>query len=130
MKRVVILLCFCVFLCGCKKTEEDPVHRVVTGVEVEYQRGDRILRRRYTQTENVQSMLNYLRILKPFGPVIPEEGTGEGCRITVHFSHGPDTVYLQQGNAYLCCNDGDWEQIDSNRATLLYPMLLLLPSDS
>ena len=130
MKRTVLLLILCGLLWGCEKKEDSPVHRVVTGVEVEYRQGDKVLNRSYTKMESVQSVLNYLRILKPFGPVIPTEKSIDGCRITVHFSHGPDTVYLQQGNSYLCCNGGDWESIDSNRATLLYPMLLLLPSDS
>ena len=130
MKRVIFLLIACVFLWGCEKEEEAPIHRVVTGVAVEYHRGNKILRRHYTKTENVQSILNYLRILEPFGPVIPEEGDADSCRSTVEFSSGPDTVYEQRGSSYICCNDGDWEQIDSNRATLLFPMLLLMPSDT
>ena len=129
MKQTILLLLLCAFLCGCEKKEAPPTHRVVTGVQVEYRQGDRLLRRSYSRPENVQSILNYLRILKPFGPVIPEEGDGNGCRITLHFSHGPDSIYLQQGNSYLCRNGGDWESIDSTRATLLYPMLLLLPAD-
>lgn len=130
MKRIGIFMLLVVMLTGCAKKEPPPVHRVVTGVQVEYRQGDRTLRRSYTKMESIQSILNYLRILKPFGPVIPEEGDGNGCRITLKFSHGPDSVYLQQGYHYLCRNGGDWESIDSTRATLLYPMLLLLPSDS
>lgn len=130
MKRTVILLIVCVLLCGCKKEEKVPEHRVVTGVQVEYHQGERVLRRSYHKTENVQFMLNYLRILKPFGPVIPEEGSADSCQITLQYSHGPDSVYLQRGNSYLCRNGGDWESIDKTRATLLYPMLLLLPSDT
>lgn len=130
MKRIGIFIVLVVMLAGCAKKETPPVHRVVTGVQVEYRQGDRTLHRSYSQPESIHSILNYLRILKPFGPVIPEAGDGSGCRITLHFSHGPDSVYLQQGTSYLCRNGGDWESIDSTRATLLYPMLLLLPSDA
>ena len=130
MKRIVFLLIFCVLLCGCGKKETPPEHRVVTGVQVEYQQGERVLHRSYHKIENVQFMLNYLRILKPFGPVIPEEESGDSCQITLEYSHGPDSVYLQRGNSYLRRNGGDWESIDRTRGTLLYPMLLLLPSDS
>lgn len=130
MKRMAFLLAFCVFFCGCKKKETTPEHRVVTGIQVEYHQGERVLLRNYRKTENVQFMLNYLRILKPFGPVIPEGRQADNCRITLQYSHGPDSIYLQQGNSYLCRNGGDWESIDRARASLLYPMLLLLPSDA
>ena len=130
MKRMAFLLVFCVLFCGCRKEEKAPEHRVVTGVEVEYQQGEKVLRRSYHKTENVQFMLNYLRILKPFGPVIPEGESSDNCRITLEYSYGPDSIYLQRGNSYLCRNGGDWESIDRTRATLLYPMLLLLPSDA
>ena len=130
MKKTAFLLAFCMLLCGCKKKETPPDHRVVTGVQVEYHQGERVLQRSYHKLENVQFMLNYLRILKPFGPVIPEGESSDNCRITLEYSHGPDSVYLQQGNSYLCRNGGDWESIDRTRGTLLYPMLLLLPSDS
>lgn len=129
MKRAVFLLLVCAVFCGCAKEEKTPVYRVVTGVQVEYRQGDNFISRHYTRTESVQAVLNYLRILKPHGPVIPENGNGNGCRITLHFSQGPDTVYLQQGTAYLSRQTGQWETIDSARATLLYPILLLLPSD-
>ena len=129
MKKTVILLIICVILCGCKK-EKEPEHRVVTGIQVEYHQGENVLHRSYKKTENVQFVLNYLRILNPFGPVIPEGRQADNCRITLQYSHGPDSVYLQQGSAYLCRNGGPWESIDSARASLLYPMLLLLPSDA
>ncbi len=129
MKRVSFLLIFCLLLCGCKREEKLPAHRVVTRVQVDYRQGEQLLQRTYTRPENIQAVLNYLRILKPFGPVVPEGGSGNGCRITLHYSHGPDTVYLQQGNTYLSRQNGSWATIDSKRATLLYPLLLLLPSD-
>ena len=130
MKRIGILLILCFMLTGCAKKEPPPAHRVVVGVQVEYRHSSQLLHRTYTRPENIEAILNYLRILKPFGPVVPEESNGNGCRITLRYSHGPDTVYLQQGNAYLSRDNGDWATIDSTRASLLYPLLLLLPSDA
>ena len=130
MKKTVFLLALCMLLWGCGKKETPPDHRVVTGVQVEYHQGEKVLQRSYHKIENVQFILNYLRILKPFGPVIPEGMSSDNCRITLEYSYGPDSVYLQQGNSYLCRNGGQWESIDRTRGTLLYPMLLLLPSDS
>ena len=130
MKKLVFVLAICVLLGGCKKEEKTTQYRVVTGVQVAYYQGEKVLQRSYHKTENVQFMLNYLRILKPFGPVIPEEETVDTCQITLEYSNGPDSVYLQRGNSYICRDGGTWESIDRTRGTLLYPMLLLLPSDS
>lgn len=128
MKRIGILLILAALLAGCgKKTE--PVTRVVTGVQVEYNRGEDTIYRAYTKPSSVQSVLTYLRILRPFGPTVPKGEHESTCRITLRYSHGPDSVYLQQGNRYLCRDGGDWQNIDNNRANLLYPLLLLLPSD-
>ena len=64
-----------------------------------------------------------------YNSYIPQGEFDSTCSITLHYSHGPDSVYLQQGN-YLCRDGGDWQNIDDSRASLLYPMLLLLPSDA
>ena len=129
MKRIVVfLILLCVFS-GCRK-EQSPAVRVVTGIDVEFAHGSQTLHRTYTKPASIQSVLTYLRILKPFGPVIPQSDTNTYCRITLHYSHGADTEYLQLGTGYLQRDQGDWEQIDDARASLLYPLLYLLPSDT
>ena len=130
MKRIAFLLCLCIFLSGCGQKPQEPAIRTVVGIQVEYTQGNQVLQRNYTKSENVQSVLKYLRLLRPYGTVIPETDAPTSCKIILQFSHGPDSVYLQLGNSYLRRNDDDWESIDENRAALLYPMLLLLPSDS
>ena len=129
MKRIGFLLILAVLLTGCRKQAE-PITRVVTGVQVEYDRNGEILSRNYSKPSSVQSVLTYLRILRPFGPTVPKGDFDTTCRITLHYSHGPDSVYLQQGNKYLRRDEGDWQTIDDTRANLLYPLLLLLPSDA
>ena len=128
MKRIGILILIVLVLAGCKKQTE-PIARVVTGVQVEYQRNGETISRTYTRAASVQSVLTYLRILRPFGPTNPQGEFDSTCTITLHYSHGPDSVYFQQGNQYLRRDQGDWESIDNTKANLLYPLLLLLPSD-
>ena len=127
MKRLAIILIFVILLGGCARKES--AYRVVTGVEVEYQQQENTIRRIYHKPGSMQSILTYLRILQPYGPVNPEENSDSNCRITLHYSNGPDSVYIQQGQ-YLQKDGGDWETVDSTRASLLYPLLLLLPSDT
>ncbi len=129
MKKMVILLLLPLVLWGCKARAEEPAYRVVTGVEVRYEREDGILIRTYEKPASIRSILTFLRILQPFGPVQPTEPQNSTCRITLHHSHGEDTVYLLQGQRYLQKDNGDWENVNASRASLLYPLLLLLPSD-
>lgn len=128
MKRIGIFILLAFLLAGCKK-QETPVTRVVTGVQVEYQRNGETVSRTYTKPSSIQSVLTYLRILRPYGPTVPQGEYESTCSITLRYSHGPDSVYFQQGNKYLQKDGGDWEYIDNSRASLLYPLLLLLPSD-
>ena len=129
MKRISIILLSALLLCGCRQKESAPVYRVVTGVQVQYRQGADTIHRTYTKPASIQSVLTYLRILRPFGPVTPQEDFDSACQITLQYSQGPNSVYLQQGREYLQKDGGDWENIDSVRAGLLYPLLLLLPSD-
>ena len=123
-----MMLAVVLLLGGCGRQVETP-HRVITGVQVEYQRQGEILERVYTRQESIGSIMNYLRMLKPTGPVQPQKDDSCICRITVRYSYGPDKVFVQQGNDYLQQDGGMWKEIDVHQAQLLYPMLLLLPSD-
>ena len=129
MKKMVFLLMIPLLFCGCGKNVSEPTFRVVTGVEVEYRQQDNVIYRTYRKPGSMQSILTYLRILQPFGPVNPVDNSDSACQITLHYSHGEDSVYIQRGQ-YLQKDGGDWETVDSTRASLLYPLLLLLPSDS
>ena len=129
MKKIGMFILLAVLLTGCSK-KEVPVTRVVTGVQVEYDGHGETIFRTYSRPSSVQSVLTYLRILRPFGPTIPEGEFDSTCQITLHYSHGPDSVYLQQGNKYICRDGGEWQNIDNSRANLIYPLLLLLPSDA
>lgn len=129
MKKIAVLCVLALLLSGCRATGKTPVHRVVTGVQVEFQQHGNTLFRTYKEQESIQSVLTYLRLLRPFGPVIPEGEQDLNCRITLKYSHGPDSIIIQKGYDYLRQDENDWEQIDDTQAQLLYPMLLLLPSE-
>ena len=128
MKRIALIFCICCLLGGCGKQEVP--YRVVTRAEVNYQQGENTLVRVYTDSENITALLNYLRLLRPYGPVNPGETEDITCRITLRYSQGPDTVYTQLGYDYLQKNNEHWTKIDNTRAGLLYPLLLLTPSDA
>jgi len=128
MKRIAMLLILPLLFVGCAKQSES-AYRVVTEVQVEYKNGADTIFRNYTKPKSIQSILTYLRILRPYGPTVPKGAAESTCQFTLRYSHGPSSVYLQQGNAYLRRNDGPWSYIDRSHATLLYPLLLLLPSD-
>ncbi len=129
MKKFAVILILVLLLSGCA-TRRAPVTQVVTGIQIEFLRPEGVLTRTYSQQESIQSILNYLRIIRPFGPIIPENTHEITCRFTLRYSHGPDSIFVQQGYDYLRRDDGEWQQIDGTQAQLLYPMLLLLPSDA
>lgn len=125
MKHIAFILIFTLLLGGCT-AQEAPVCRVVTGAQIQY--GD-TLSRTYTEDESLQSVLNYLRLLHPHGPVIPTEESQLSCTITLQYSHGPDSIIVLRDFHYFQQDGGYWKVVDSSHARLLYPMLLLLPSD-
>ena len=129
MKKIAVILAVVLILGGCSKQKEAP-YRVITGVQVEYQQRGETLTRIYNRQESIGSVMNYLRMLKPAGPVQPQGDYSCSCRITVRYSDGSGKVFVQQGNDCLKQDDGAWKKIDVHQAQLLYPMLLLLPSDA
>ncbi len=128
MKKIGIFILLAMLLAGCKKQTE-PITRVVVGAQVEYKGNGETILRNYTKQSSVQSLLTYLRILRPFGPTVPEGDFDSVCRITLQYSDGGSSAYFQQGDQYLQRDGGTWQFVDRTKAGLLYPMLLLLPSD-
>ena len=84
MKRLAVFLILAMLLGGCAPTQRAATYRVVTGVEVEYRQEDNTIRRMYHKPGSMQSILTYLRILKPYGPVNPEAKQASSCQITLH----------------------------------------------
>ena len=128
MMRMWGVLFALMLLCGCTKQQEPLANRVVTGVDVIYSREGKEISRTYNRQESIHAVLNYLRLLEKGTVAVPEE-TANRCEFRIHYSYGADTVILQWGDQYLQRNGAPWQSIDSNHGQLLYPLLLLLPSD-
>ena len=129
MKQIALLIILSLLLSGSTFDRPEPVCRVATGVTVEYSQPGGTITRTYTRPESIQSVLIYLRMLRPYGPVIPENPADPTYRIVFQYSTGPDSTILVTGDTYLRRDEGDWQKIDTSKAGLLYPLLLLLPSD-
>lgn len=120
-----------VLLTGCAVQPQEPSVRVVTRVDVTCNRDGQLLQRQYTETEKMQPLLNYLRLLEPRGlaTVDPELVRGNAYEITLHFSQGAPTVYYQHSERFLSKNRHPWQKVDSHLSGELYPILRDLPSD-
>lgn len=125
------LLVFCLLFTGCTGQKKEPSVRVVTQVDVTCSYGGKLLQRRYTEQEKMKPLLNYLRLLEPRGKarVDPELTRGNAYEITLHFSHGAPTVYYQRAERFLSKNRHPWQEVDSQLAGELYPILRDTPAD-
>lgn len=123
-----------VILSGCAR-ERAPQQlqqpQFVTQIDVTCRRDQQLLQRRYTAPEKMSGVLNYIRLLESQGnaDTDPERVTGDVYKIVVHLSDGSRRVYHQRANRYLSKNARPWQQIDPDRAALLYPLLEQTGSD-
>ncbi len=136
MKRIVtagLLLVF-LFCGGCSRRVTIPqstAHRVVTEVHVFYQNGPIRAQRHYVSSEKMQAVLNYLRLLNPYGILTPapEDLSGSDFDIVLTYSDGSEKHYRQYADLYLQEGDGQWQQIDPKKAAELSRLLCQMESD-
>lgn len=104
---------------------------MVTQVRVVCRHKKNTMTRCYTQPHKMESVLNYLRLLKNRGDADtdPERLLGDRFEITLYYSDGRHRIYRQRANRYLSKDSHPWEKIDPDQAQLLYPMLQSMPSD-
>lgn len=129
-----ILICFsAVILSGCIRndTSAQPLSRVVTQVDIVCHREHMLVQRHYTTTQKIESVLLYLRLLKPMGRPETDPNTIDRdiFEITVHLSDGNKRIYRQKAHRYFSKGDRPWEMIDPNQAFWLYDLMEQLPSD-
>ena len=136
--KVLLLICslglFCSVFSGCiqfvPQTEEKPI-RVVTQIDITFDNGAIHAQRHYQDAQKVRQILNYLRLIDPYGrpTVDPELVYGSQFYIELSYSDGSKKVYRQKADRYMQIDGGEWKTINPNRAEELSLLLGQLVSD-
>ena len=136
MKKIFYFLCAAVvsaviISASLRSDTPQALVRVVTHVDVYSQLDAVKVQRHYNTPEKVESVLLYLRLLKPrYDPELnPDRYTGNLFRITLHFSDGSTRVYQQRAHRLLSRDGRPWLAIDPAKAAGLYALLAHYPSD-
>ena len=126
----VLPMAFLFFLSGCTR-KLPTVYRAVTAVDITFRYEDTQLQRHYTQNDKMESVLLYLRLLKPLGKPIssPPADDRDVYDITVRFSDGSTKLYRQKAHRFISRREQVWERIDPAQAAQLYHLLRYYPSD-
>ena len=139
-KRLIctcVILLACLLSCsasGCTRNPGDSNHaglRVVTAVTVIYENGPINTQRHYTTDGKIQQILDYLRLIVPYGKPEedPETADGSNYHIVLSYSDGQQKAYRQKGDRYLQGTDGSWQKIDPSQAEELGRIIGQLESD-
>lgn len=133
--KLGFLFCFVgVIMSGCGNIDAPPtpLTRVVTRVDISCRREHMLIQRHYTDMEKMESVLLYLRLLKPMGKpgTDPDRIHKDVYEITVHLSDGNKRIYRQKAHRYFSANARPWKMIDPEQAAGLYTLMRKLPSDS
>ncbi len=133
--KVVFLFSFvCIIMSGCAKsnTKNDPFCRVVTQVDITCQHEDLFIERHYTDTEKIESVLIYLRLLKPLtiAESDPDGIDADIYEINVHLSDGARRIYRQKAHRYISKDFRAWKDVDPGHAAQLYALMRHFPSDT
>lgn len=134
-KFTVLFFLFCfsaIVLTGCHSaSEKASLCRVVTQVDIDCQHQDVPIRRHYTDTQKMEWVLLYLRLLKPMGKPKQDPDTidADVYLITVHYSDGSQNLYKQKDHRYFSKGTHPWQTIDPGQAADLYDLMRHVPSD-
>lgn len=99
-------------------------NRVVTRIEVTVIRDRKYFTETYTDSNQLEAILTYLRVTEPTVTTEfePDSFRADCYTFTLFYSDGNQTVYRQIYHDYLQKNDGHWQRI-SPKAGLLFPSL-------
>ncbi len=137
-KSTVIFLSVILFLitAGCAHMKHRPseteAYRVVTQIDVRYQKDSIVSEGSFFAPEKMQKILYYLRSISPYGTPSedPEQIPGSIFYITLRYSDSTQKVYQQRDNRFMRIDGGPWKRIDSKRAILLSQILATMDSDT
>lgn len=98
--------------------------RVVTSIQVSIVRDGHFHTVSITDSEQMNAVLNYLRLTDPTSApqYDPDSFRSERYTFTVHFSDGSSNCYQQIYHDYLQKNGSRWQRINP-KAFLLFPAL-------
>ena len=134
MLKLFFILCFCLIMSGCGRINPpaSPLCRVVTQVDISCQKDNMVINRHYTHPKKMESVLLYLRLLKPLDKPETDPNTvvREVYQISVHFSDGQKRVYRQKAHRYISVDDKPWRTIAPEQAAQLYKLMQHYPSDN
>lgn len=134
-KILILTMSLLLLLSGCTaappENQHRPLYRAVTQITVDYENGPIQATLNYTEDEKMRLILNYLRLIRPYGtpPEDPEAVDGSLFRITLTHSDGSTKVYEQKADRYLKAHGKNWQCISSQKAMELSILLGQLESD-
>lgn len=134
-KICIMLALFLLLLSGCHRQSlpdaSQPIYRAVTSVTVSYKNGPIRAQRRYTSDEKMKRVMNYLRMIDPYGmpEEDPEKAGGSDIHIVLSFSDGFQKTYRQIGDRFMMEDGGKWQKIDPKKAKELGEILGQTESD-
>ena len=134
MKRALWTLTLAALLlsgCSLMKLPVQSPSGIVTGITVLYENEPVRLLRRYTNSEKMRQVLNYLRLVDPKGSpeIDPESMPGGMYTITLLYSDGNNRIYRQKSDAYMQIDEGPWELINPKKAEWLSQLVGQMESD-
>lgn len=134
-KICIMLALLVLLLSGCHRQPlpgaSQPIYRAVTSVTVTYKNGPIRTQRRYTSDEKMRKVMNYLRLIDPYGTPEedPETAEGSDIHIILSYSDGFQKTYRQVGDRYMMEDGGKWQKIDPTKAEELGEILGQMESD-
>ena len=130
---VLVISIFLLMSTGCTFYSDDQTkpYRVVTQIDVMYQKKSIVSEGSFTDPEKMQAILYYLRKISPYGTPMddPEQVQGSDFYITLHYSDNTRKVYQQRDDRFMRIDNGPWKRIDPQRALMLSRILGTMDSD-
>ena len=125
MKKLAVFLLLPFLLWGCtdRKLPTGPMCRVVTQIRVAYTIDGQTTSKTYTDSKEMESILNYLRLLKKGNKtdIDPDSFRADSFEITLYYSDGQHNTYRQLHDQLLQTDDGPWLKIETEKMELLFP---------
>ena len=131
---MALLLFFMLPLGGCSRHSSGDSNtplRVVTKIDISYHNGPLHCRRHYHDSNKMTQVLNYLRLIDPYGPPAEDPDTAQGSlfHIQLTYSDGSTKIYQQKSDRYMRINNEPWKSINPAKAEALSLLLGQLESD-